>query len=488
MNVPPAVTGLEGYTVRLYVTLEDEDPQLVVEEPVGDISVQVLAGVGLAAGRNDMQAAIMGPAGESERSAVATWVLDQSKPKVSVISPKNNAQVKKAVITVKGKSQAGAEIRLQNATNGAIATTVAGKDNLWETTLAIADGSNAITVTATDPAGNENTAKLNVRKGSGHLTAILTSSAYRFKASKLPKSITLTVAVTGPDGRRVAGATALFTISVPGLEAIVSGEVTTNKSGVASFTTTIPAGATPGGGLATVLVTSGRRHHHGSPGPDHHEVGRRSRRFASTAGPGAATIRAMPVWRCPHCASPQPESSRCWVCRRSTTSCATCRHFRRGIAGGLGLCGLDPKRPALDGTEMRACWTRRRRRSPTSGAWSPSAPAAGTSDPMQEPDPGASPERSFQSSPRHRRRARTHRARPGRRRTPRWRVPRRSRPRRAPVDGSRARGGSGATRSPGRTSRPGNLGPRRAGADRRRGAPRAVRGRRSGSPGPVPSG
>jgi hypothetical protein len=203
--------------VRLYVTLEGEDPRLVVEEPVGGISVQVLGAVGLSAGRNDMQAAI----------------------------------------TVKGKSQAGAEIRLQNAANGAIATTVAGKDNLWETKLAIADGSNAITVTATDPAGNENTAKLNVRKGSGRLTANLTSSAYRFKASKLPKSITLSVAVTGPDGRRVAGATALFTISVPGLEAIVSGEVRTSKSGVASFTTTIPAGATPGGGLATVLVTSG---------------------------------------------------------------------------------------------------------------------------------------------------------------------------------------------------------------------------------------
>jgi hypothetical protein len=64
----------------------------------------------------------------------------------------------------------------------------------------------------------------------------------------------------------------------------------------------------------------------------------------------------MAVWRCPHCATPQPESSRCWVCRRSTTSCATCRHFRKGVAGGLGLCGLDPRREALDGTEMRPCW------------------------------------------------------------------------------------------------------------------------------------
>jgi hypothetical protein len=65
----------------------------------------------------------------------------------------------------------------------------------------------------------------------------------------------------------------------------------------------------------------------------------------------------MPVWRCPHCATPQAEASRCWVCRRSTTSCATCRHFRRGVANGLGLCGLDPRHTALRGTEMRACWS-----------------------------------------------------------------------------------------------------------------------------------
>jgi hypothetical protein len=64
----------------------------------------------------------------------------------------------------------------------------------------------------------------------------------------------------------------------------------------------------------------------------------------------------MPLWRCPHCGTPQVESSRCWVCRRSTTSCAACRHFRRGVAGGLGVCGRDPRRLALLGTEMRACW------------------------------------------------------------------------------------------------------------------------------------
>lgn len=64
----------------------------------------------------------------------------------------------------------------------------------------------------------------------------------------------------------------------------------------------------------------------------------------------------MPMWRCPHCGTPQPESARCWVCRRSSTSCATCRHFRRAVAAGLGYCALERGRRPLSGTEIRSCW------------------------------------------------------------------------------------------------------------------------------------
>ena len=62
------------------------------------------------------------------------------------------------------------------------------------------------------------------------------------------------------------------------------------------------------------------------------------------------------MWRCPHCGTPQAESARCWVCRRSSTACGTCRHFRRSVAAQLGYCGLDRKRLPLRGDEIRACW------------------------------------------------------------------------------------------------------------------------------------
>src|SRR5690349_25133766 len=64
----------------------------------------------------------------------------------------------------------------------------------------------------------------------------------------------------------------------------------------------------------------------------------------------------MPMWRCPHCGTPQAETARCWVCRRSSTSCGTCRHYRRSVAGQLGYCGLDRGRQPLTGEEIRGCW------------------------------------------------------------------------------------------------------------------------------------
>lgn len=62
------------------------------------------------------------------------------------------------------------------------------------------------------------------------------------------------------------------------------------------------------------------------------------------------------MWRCPHCGTPQAETARCWVCRRSSTACGTCRNFRRAVAANLGYCGLDRRRQPLDGGEIRSCW------------------------------------------------------------------------------------------------------------------------------------
>jgi hypothetical protein len=74
------------------------------------------------------------------------------------------------------------------------------------------------------------------------------------------------------------------------------------------------------------------------------------------------------MWRCPHCGAPQAESARCWVCRRSSTTCSTCRHFQTALSADSGWCALDPKRLRLTGLEQRGCWQGRQAASPTAPA------------------------------------------------------------------------------------------------------------------------
>ena len=256
VHVPAAVAGSASYTCRLWVTVPGAQPAIVTETKVGLTSVLVLPGIALAKGENKFQASIVGPGGESKLSDPVTWILDTSKPKITIISPADGSAAAKDTITVKGKTQADSAVRISNAANGATATVTADGTGLFTGQLAVAAGSNAITISVTDPAGNGNQATITVTRGTGRLRVDLTGSVYRLKAAKLPQTVTYTATVTGANGHRLAGATALFTVSVPGLQAIVSAPVTTDANGVATFSTSIPKGAMVGNGLATVLITT----------------------------------------------------------------------------------------------------------------------------------------------------------------------------------------------------------------------------------------
>ena len=67
-------------------------------------------------------------------------------------------------------------------------------------------------------------------------------------------------------------------------------------------------------------------------------------------------VPAAPSWRCPHCGTLQPETSRCWACSRATVTCSSCHRFRTSVATDLGYCADDRDRLPLSGDEVRACW------------------------------------------------------------------------------------------------------------------------------------
>jgi hypothetical protein len=252
ITVPVAVVGTSAF-VRVYVALEGLTLTPVAEAPVGD-TTQVAVDVDLTKGRNDFSATVVQGGVESPEAAIVTIVLDQDPPKITISSPKQNATIGDRTVTIIGTTQANSDVVAHNTTNG---TTVAGQadgDGAFSIQLAIQQGPNDIDITATDPAGNSTTKTLTVKQGSGDIHAHLTSSLYTIHVSNPPGSLQLTVRVTDPDGAPLAGATATFTLQIPGLQPI-SGTVVTDDGGRASFTTSLVGQMKKGTGLATVLVT-----------------------------------------------------------------------------------------------------------------------------------------------------------------------------------------------------------------------------------------
>src|SRR6478752_397742 len=254
VSVPPALQGSTDQRIKVYLTLPDQAPTPITEVEIAD-GKQTVIPVDLTAGINDFQVSIVGPGGESDLSAGVRYVYDATPPKITISSPKNNSVVNGKAVTIKGKTQARTTLLARNDANGSSIAGTAGADGTFQLSLALAPGTNKITITGTDPAGNEAQAALTVRRGAGKLTASLSASDYRIKRSQLPEAITLSATVTDPDGQALANTDVTFTLSIPGIPTVtVDGK--TNKNGKASFKTTIPKGADPGQGSATVLVTS----------------------------------------------------------------------------------------------------------------------------------------------------------------------------------------------------------------------------------------
>lgn len=254
VTLPPDTVGRSDARVRIFLTLPDQAAAPIAERPAG-VGPRVVFPVDLTPGENGFSATVVTSGGESEPSPIVTFIRDNEPPVIVVSSPKDNAVVNRDVATLVGKTQARSTLVARNQANGASIAGEAGADGSFELVIAISGGSNLITITATDPAGNPGESTITVRRGSGALKVQLTANRYTFSAAGLPRDIALRVVVTDPDGRPLGGAMVTFSLTMPGLPAITS-DAATNAEGRATFSTSLPKGTAQGQGLATVLVTT----------------------------------------------------------------------------------------------------------------------------------------------------------------------------------------------------------------------------------------
>jgi len=154
VTVPSDVVGDPNSRLRVYLALKDQAPTPIQEAPLS-VTAQTVIPVELTKGINDFSVTIVGPGGESDPSPVVRYVLDQAPAKVTIYSPEEGSVVNGPTVEINGKTQARSTLIARNAANGASVNGAAATDGLFTLSLPISTGTNEITITATDLAGNE---------------------------------------------------------------------------------------------------------------------------------------------------------------------------------------------------------------------------------------------------------------------------------------------------------------------------------------------
>ena len=115
------------------------------EIPVGASPTFTVPAVALSAGTNAFTATLVSAGGESPPSIAVTYILDQSKPKITISSPAKNAVVNGTAATITGQTQAGSSVSARDEANGVTAVATADNARRVQVVIAIAGGINGIT-------------------------------------------------------------------------------------------------------------------------------------------------------------------------------------------------------------------------------------------------------------------------------------------------------------------------------------------------------
>lgn len=157
LQPPPEATSatrikLEGFaeagsTVKIFVN--NQNAREVLADTSGKFMISNLT---LREGENEIYAIATDPAGntgaESSRCSV---LVDTEPPEIEILEPSENAEIYglENKTTIKGKTEASASIRIDDR------LIVVNREGEFSYSLTLADGENKITITATDPAGNQ---------------------------------------------------------------------------------------------------------------------------------------------------------------------------------------------------------------------------------------------------------------------------------------------------------------------------------------------
>ena len=210
-----------------------------VEKPKPGTTVTV-EGVRLAPGENTITAVLGSPAGPGPVSDPVVVILDETKTKVGITSPKTKTETYDDAIMVEFASEIGATVRVVNEANKFDDEVVIGPSGEHSLSVRLKFGKNRIVATSVDEAGQQQEDAINVTRVDARPTAKIKHP----QTVRPPEDVRIVVDVTDDSGKPLPDAEVNF--SLGGTGRTTDSDISiTNDKGRAVWNTTVATSTSP---------------------------------------------------------------------------------------------------------------------------------------------------------------------------------------------------------------------------------------------------
>jgi bacillopeptidase F len=211
-----------------------------------------VAKIPLSAGSNVIEAVVVMNGVEGGRSASVTVVRDTTPPALTITTPTPGATLNGGSVTVTGKTDKDIDVQVRNETTGTIESGRSTAKGAFSIGITLRNGTNLLTITATDQAGNPTTKSVEVSTSAsvGRISIILNPGMIILSSRK---DFLITSTATDSTGAPAANVQVCMYVSAPGAQPSTPVCVTSDVNGRAAWTYALPNNFnTEGGGFVTV--------------------------------------------------------------------------------------------------------------------------------------------------------------------------------------------------------------------------------------------
>lgn len=238
--------------IRIIITRDDGSVITGAEISMPKTAGFDIAKIPLSSGSNVIEAVVVVNGVEGGRSASITVVRDTTPPALTVTTPTPGAILNGDSVTVTGKTDKDIDVQVRNETTGTIESGRSTAKGAFSIGITLRNGTNVLTITATDQAGNPTTKSVEVSTSAsvGRISIILNPGTIILSSRK---DFLITATATDSTGAPAANVRVCMYVSAPGATPSEPVCVVSDVNGRAAWTYALPDNFnTEGSGFVTV--------------------------------------------------------------------------------------------------------------------------------------------------------------------------------------------------------------------------------------------